>query len=443
MAHRPAPGPRPFPARPIDRLLDPWRRFTAIEAASGVLLLAVTALALVLANSPWRDGYESFINTRVSLGFGAASLDYPLWYWVNDGLMALFFFVVGLEIKRERVSGELKDTRQAMLPVMAAVGGAIFPAVIFTALAGAGPAAAGWGIPMATDIAFVVGAMALLGARVPHALKVFVLSAAIVDDLLAVVVIALFYAQGLSLAWLGAAAAGLAVVALANRLGVRSIGVYVLLGLLVWFFTLKSGVHPTIAGVILGLMTPATAWLGRREAAAAVATSASALDRGDWAAPRGDLDTLATAGREAVSPLERLESALHPWVAYAIMPIFAFVNAGVPLGGVDFGGGVALAVALGLLFGKPLGITLFAWLAVRLAGSRLPAGATWPMMLATGLLAGVGFTMSLFIASLALEGSLLTDAKGGILLGSGVAITLGLAALLRATRRPATSDPTA
>jgi len=444
MAHPPpgSSGPAPFPRRPIDRLLTPWRRFLHVEAASGILLLVVTAAALILANTGLAEHYFAFIEQRVVVGVGEAKLDYPLWYWVNDGLMTLFFFVVGLEIKRELINGELADKKKAMLPVVAAIGGAILPAAVFTAVIGGGEGGDGWGIPMATDIAFVVGAMALLGDRVPHGLKVFVLSAAIADDLLAVLVIAIFYSHGLAVGWLLAAAVGFVAVWFMKRAGVRSIGAYVLVGAAIWLFTLKSGIHPTIAGVILGLMTPAGAWLGR-EAAKVVAHGADAL-----AAPEEVADqraALADANRaalEARPPLERIETALHPWVAFLIMPIFAFVNAGVALGGTAEASAIPLAIVLGLLVGKPIGIVLFAYLAVRLAGALLPERVSWPMLASTGLLAGVGFTMSLFIASLGLEGAQLTSAKMGILMGSGIALVLGLLALLVTTRKGAKADAT-
>lgn len=431
----PPSGPTPFPHRPIDRVLDPWRRFLHIEAASGLLLLATTAAALILANSPLAGDYFAFIEQRVVIGVGSAVLDYPLWYWVNDGLMALFFFVVGLEIKRELVSGELADKKKAMLPVIAAIGGALLPAAIFTAVIAGGEGGDGWGIPMATDIAFVVGAMAILGDRVPRGLKIFVLSAAIVDDLLAVLVIAVFYSHGLAAGWLLAAAGGFVAIWFMRKAGVRSIGVYTMAGVVIWFFTLKSGIHPTIAGVILGLMTPTVAWLGK-ESASVVARGADALAApDDQSNPGIALVRANVAVREAQSPLSRIETALHPYVAFLIMPIFAFVNAGVPLGGGTEDSVVPLAIILGLLIGKPIGIVLFAYLAVRVAGALLPERVNWRMIAATGLLAGVGFTMSLFIASLGLEGDLLTSAKTGILAGSGIALTLGLIALLLATRR--------
>ena len=431
----PPSGPTPFPHRPIDRLLDPWRRFLHIEAASGLLLLATTAAALILANSSLAGDYFAFIEQRVVIGVGSAVLDYPLWYWVNDGLMALFFFVVGLEIKRELVSGELADKKKAMLPIIAAIGGAILPAAVFTAVIAGGEGGDGWGIPMATDIAFVVGAMAILGSRVPSGLKIFVLSAAIVDDLLAVLVIAIFYSHGLAVGWLLAAAAGFVAIWFMRKAGVRSIGVYTMAGVVIWFFTLKSGIHPTIAGVILGLMTPTVAWLGK-ESASVVARGADALAApDDQSNPGIALVRANVAVREAQSPLSRIETALHPYVAFLIMPIFAFVNAGVPLGGGTEDSAIPLAIILGLLIGKPIGIVLFAYLAVRIAGALLPERVNWRMIAATGLLAGVGFTMSLFIASLGLEGDQLTSAKTGILVGSGIALILGLIALLLATRR--------
>ncbi len=390
---------RALPARPIERVTDPLRRFLHIEAASGVLLLLAAAAAIVMANSPLADAYHAFAKTRVVIGAGSLTLDYPLWYWVNDGLMAVFFFVVGLEIKRELTHGQLADPRSAALPVIAAIGGAALPALIFVLTLGDAPGSRGWAVPMATDIAFVVGALALFGERVPRGLKVFVLSLAIVDDLIAVLVIAFFYTDGLSGPWLGAAAFGLAVVAVMSRLNVRSIGVYVFVGAAIWLFTLKGGIHPTIAGVLLGLMTPATAWLSRKSAAQHIADCAATLTEhtdgegyDDDDVSRDALERAVTAGREGLSPLGRLEHALHPWVAFGIMPLFAFVNAGVPFEGASMTSGVGLAVAISLVLGKPVGIGLASLLAVRLGWARLPEASGWPLLLAAGVLGGVGFT---------------------------------------------------
>jgi NhaA family Na+:H+ antiporter len=439
-----SPGDAPWPGRPIERMTAPLRRFLHIEAASGGLLLATTAVALLLANTGFAESYRAFVNTRVVMGAGSLVLDYPLWYWVNDGLMALFFFVIGLEIKRELTTGELADPRKAALPVIAAIGGAALPAAIFLAILGDSPGIQGWAVPMATDIAFVVGALAIFGDRVPRGLKIFVLTLAIADDLLAVCIIALFYSSGLVGPWLAGAAAGFCVVFIMRVVGVRSVAAYVLVGAVIWLCTLKSGIHPTVAGVLLGLMTPATAWLRNDTASTVLARAGHALGESpaSYSAQSAVIDA-ELASREVRSPLERLEAGLHPWVAFGIMPIFVFMNAGVTLSGATVSEGVGLAIAVGLVVGKPVGIGLFAWLSVRFFGARLASGVSWPLLMAAGVLCGVGFTMSLFIASLGLDDTLIENAKAGILYGSGFALLAGMALLawqLRGARGEAVSD---
>ena len=427
-------APDRMPKAPVERWVRPFVRFLEIESASGVVLLLCTAAALVLANSPWAGAFAAFWKTHLRVGVGPWELDESLLHWVNDGLMTIFFFVVGLEIKREIVAGELRDPKKAALPVMAALGGMVAPATIYALLQGGGPAAAGWGIPMATDIAFVVGFLALLGPRVPLGLKILLLSLAIADDIGAVLVIAVFYSTDISFAALGLAAVGFGVTSLFNRAGVRRVPVYVVIGAGIWLAFLKSGVHPTVAGVLLGLLTPASAWVGDRTLVSLLGDALNRL-RGERDGEvehvrRPVLSHLETAAREAVSPLERLETALHPWVAFAIMPVFALANAGVAVEPAALGHPVALAVAAGLLLGKPLGIVLFSALAVRAGIARLPTGVTWSVMLGAGCLAGIGFTMSLFVAGLALEGDLLDAGKIGTLTGSAASAILGLLLLV-------------
>lgn len=425
-----------LPSRPIQRLLSPLERFLHLEAASGVVLFACTLAALGLANSRFADGYQAFWSQPVRVSFGSFGLAYPLWYWVNDGLMTLFFFVIGLEIKREMVSGELSEPRKLVIPVAGAVGGAILPVLVFLFVLKqtGGDGHRAWAVPMATDIAFVVGCLALLGKRVPRGLKVFVLSLAIVDDILAVIVIAAFYSGALSYAALAGALGSFCVLLLLNRLEVRAVSIYVLVGAVIWLFMLKSGVHPTVAGVALGLLTPARAWLVDRafvgalsQAVVAVEAGADSLESRD--ARRSALSTVLFASREATSPLERLESGLHPWVGFVIMPIFALANAGVAIDADTLGAPLSAAVAVALVLGKPLGICLFALLVVKVGWARLPEGATWASISATACLAGIGFTMSLFVASLGLEGPLLQAAKGGILVGSALSLMVGLGLL--------------
>lgn len=431
-----------LPTRPVERWLSPVRRFLHVESASGVVLVACTALALGLANSPLAGWYAAIWKTEVGLSVGGFRLAGDLGHLViNDGLMAIFFFVIGLEIKREIVAGELREMRKALLPIAAAAGGMVVPAAVYLALQWGQPGQRGWAIPMATDIAFVVGFLALFGPRVPFSLKILLLSLAIVDDLGAVLVIAFVFTGSLAWGWLAAAAAGVALIYTLNRIGVRSVGVYVLVGAAVWVAVYKSGVHPTVAGVLLGLLTPAGAWVGDKTFVAVVGEL--------WGRLRGyesgdeqryaDLDRLQFAAREAVSPLHRLETALHPWVAFGVMPLFALANAGVPLQVSGIGDPVAVAVAAGLAVGKPVGIVLACWLAVGLGLTRLPDGVGWPLLAGGACLAGIGFTMALFINGLAFPAAEFpakeAAGKVGTLSGSLVSAVVGAGMILLALRR--------
>ena len=376
------------------------RRFIESEAAGGVLLALAAAAALVFANSPLGSLYQSFIDLRGEVRIGNwLVLSKPLLLWVNDLWMAAFFFLVGLEIKRELLEGELSTPREAMLPAVAALGGMLVPAAIY-AFVNRGDAVAlrGWGIPMATDIAFALGVLLLLGARVPASLKVFLTAIAIIDDLGAIVVIALFYTDDLSPPMLVAAGLGALVLLALNRWRVASIGAYVIVGLVVWICVLKSGIHATLAGVVSALAVPM-------------------LDR------RGG------------SPLRTAEHALQPWVAFGVLPLFAFANAGVVLSGVGWSTlleGVPLGIASGLVVGKAVGVFGATWLMVRLFGARLPSEATWRQVFGVCVLCGIGFTMSLFIGGLAFEGrdpAYETQVKLGVLCGSLVAALAGVALL--------------
>lgn len=382
--------------RAVAGALDALKGFLHRETSAGVVLMACAIIALTAANSPLAEGWSSLWATTITVGVGAASLSYPAWYWINDALMAVFFFVVGLEIKREIVEGELGDRKARILPVVTALGGALVPVGIFFLMGPGEDARRGWAVPMATDIAFVVGCLAVLGRRVPVSLKIMLLSLAVVDDLMAVAVVALFYTAQINALALGGAAAMLGVVWAMRASGVRAIPAYVVVGSVAWLFTLKSGIHPTVAGVALAFMTPAVA-----------------------------------VGDEHHSPMHRLEHALHPWVAFAIMPLFALANAGVPLGFDTLMEPAALAIGVGLVVGKPVGITLTAWLAVRAGWARLPRGVSWPVVVGAGCLAGIGFTMSLFIAGLGLSGATLDAAKTGVLAGSAVSMAAGFLLLHR------------
>jgi NhaA family Na+:H+ antiporter len=418
------------------RLLSPVERFLSIEASSGILLLAAALVALIWANSPWRAAYEHLLHIPLGFRIGGFNLERDLHFWVNDGLMVVFFFVVGLEIKRELHAGELSEARRAALPALAALGGMLFPAAIYLLLNAGGPAVSGWGVPMATDIAFAVGILALLGRRVPPALRILLLALAVIDDLGAIVVIALFYSSGISVVGLAIAAAGIAIILLMQKLGVRSPWAYVIPGLLTWAGTLASGIHPTIAGVIVGLLTPARAWFGPDHFVDHASATIEKV-RADSSARGGErlhamLSDLNVARQEALSPVERIQHALHGWVAFAIMPIFALANAGVSLGDARLDGDgttVLFGVALGLVLGKPIGVVCFSWLSVRVGLAALPSGVRWTGVLVVGLVAGIGFTMALFIATLAFPpGALIEVAKLGILLASLVAGVIGLAA---------------
>lgn len=417
-----------LPTRPIRRLTGPIERFMRVQAASGIVLLSATIAALVLANSVWADSYLAFWDSEFAITFGAVELSHSLKHWINDGLMGIFFFVIGLEVKRELVIGELRDPRSAALPIVAAIGGMLVPAAIYISLQVGEPGMRGWGIPMATDIAFVVGCMAILGPRVPAGLRVLLLSLAIADDIGAILVIAIGYSGSLNWTALLLGFLGIGAVYALARLGVRSILVYVGAGGLVWFAFHESGIHATIAGVILGLMTPANEYVGAH-AFRKVLERVDEITQGDnWPQPHeraSQVVRFRTLARETVSPVEYLITSLHPWVGFLIMPIFALANAGVPIGVSGLTSPVAHAAAAGLLVGKPVGVVLLSFFAVRLGLAKLPQGVSWGVLAAGGFLAGIGFTMALFIAGLALDGELLSAAKVGILGASAIAAVVG------------------
>jgi NhaA family Na+:H+ antiporter len=429
-----------LPEASVDRWLRPFSQFLHVEAASGVVLLVCAVLALVAANSPLADLYHAFWHAPVSIRLAGIGLEWSLAHWVNDGLMTIFFFVVGLEIKREFVAGQLRDPRQAALPVAAALGGMVAPALVYLALQLGEPGERGWGIPVATDIAFVVGVMAILGQRVPHGLKIVVLALAIVDDIGAILVIAIGYSTGVEAVPLAFAVAGFGACSLMNRIGVRWIPAYFVVGAGIWLAFVLSGVHPTVAGVLLGLMTPASALIGQESFLEVASLAVERIRRQPWQAEderHVELLNLASQAKETVPPLERLETTMHPWVAYGIMPMFALANAGVHFEVNELFHPVENAVALGLILGKPVGIVLASWLAVSLGIARLPLGVNWTVMLGAGCLAGIGFTMSLFVANLALEAELLDAAKIGVFSGSLVSALLGSVLLLAALPRHA------
>jgi NhaA family Na+:H+ antiporter len=421
------------------RLVKPVQRFLHLETAGGVVLLLAAVVALVWANSPFREVYEGFIHHHIVLDLGVLTLDEPIELWVNDLLMAVFFFVAGLEIKRELVHGDLRDPRTAALPIMAAMGGMIVPALLYTAVNLGGAGARGWGIPMATDIAFAVGILVLVGNRAPASLKVFLLTLAIVDDIGAIIVIAVFYTSSLQAAWLGAAVAVVAAILVLQRLRVNHVVPYVVLAGALWLAVFESGVHATIAGVVLGLLTPAFPLHPPEAVTGTIANRLQAL-RARPADGRADEDeqnelaSIAVLARDGVSPLQTWQHRLHPWSAFAILPLFALVNAGIRLeGGLaeTLSSPVPLGVILGLVIGKPVGVMAAAFLATRSGLAKLPRGVGWLELGGVGLLAGVGFTVSIFVSGLAFEDpALVQSAKLGILAASVTSGLIGYIALV-------------
>jgi NhaA family Na+:H+ antiporter len=437
------------PARELARLaLKPVERFLAIEASSGLVLLAAAVVALVWANSPWRDTYTALWHVPIGIRIGPLGFERDLHFWINDGVMTIFFFVVGLEIRREIRHGELSDLRRAALPLAAALGGMLTPACIFFAINQSHASAHGWGIPMATDIAFAVGVLTLLGNRVPPPMRILLLALAVIDDVGAILVIALFYSSGVAVYGLVIAGLALGAILLMQLLGVRSPWAYAAPGLVAWIGTYASGIHPTLAGVAVGMMTPVQAWIGQQGFLERADESVSALREkkaDDERALLPHLDQLNRARREAVSPAERIQHALHGWVAYGAMPLFALANAGVALGDAKFSGEPMLAflgIAAGLVIGKPLGVIAFSWVAARVGVAALPTGVTWLQVGLVGVVAGIGFTMSIFISQLAFgAGETLETSKVAILIASGLAAVLayGLGRIVLST--PAASSP--
>lgn len=425
------------PAPPIRKVMYPITEFMHAEASGGIVLMLCAVAALVWANSPWGDAYTELWRIKITIGPEDYAISKDLLHWINDGLMAVFFFVVGLEMKREVLVGELATLRQAALPIAAAVGGMVVPALIYTGINLGGEGASGWGVPMATDIAFALGVLALLGSRAPTGLKIFLTALAIVDDLGAVLVIALFYTEAVSWASLGVGAGFLAALVIANRLHVRHPVAYALLGAGLWVAFLKSGVHATIAGVLLAMTIPART---RVDTEGFLHRSRTILDEFDRAGEEGRsivtnegqqaaLMELESACEHVQTPMQRLEHSLHPWVAFGIVPLFALANAGVSVqGGVGqtLTEPVTLGIIAGLVLGKQVGVTLCAWLAVRAGVADLPEEVGWRHIYGASWLAGIGFTMSLFIGSLAFgDGALLDAAKVGILAASLLAGLVG------------------
>ncbi|WP_158630242.1 Na+/H+ antiporter NhaA [Glycomyces terrestris] len=419
-----------YSRKPLARYVGrPAAEFLKIEPAAGVVLVVCAVAAMLWANSPWAASYEGVWGLDVSIHVGGFELHHSLREWINDGLMAVFFFVVGMEIKSEIVSGELRQVRNAVAPVAGAVGGMAVPALIFAAFNAGGPGAGGWGIPMATDIAFAVGVLALFGSRIPSAAKVFLLTLAIVDDLGAIAVIAVFYTDDLSMPWLAAAGVILAVAIGLRVLNVWSGPVYLVVGVALWLATLESGIHATVAGVAMGLIISAKPLLDPD------AAHAKAQELAKQGLTVEETEQLVRLTRDAQPPTHRLQHEHHPFSSFVVLPLFALANAGVALSGdllaTAATSALTLGIVVGLVAGKTIGITAATWIAVKTGAGRLPEGTGWPLLTGIAAVAGIGFTVALFITELAFhsgDAALLTDeAKIGVLVGSVAAALIGAA----------------
>lgn len=432
------PNPVPAPAQRVaERVFGALERFMHVEAVSGIVLLVAAVVALVWANSPAAAGYQHFWHLPLSIGLGDHAVSWPLHFLINDALMTIFFLVVGMEIRREIHEGALANMQLATLPIAAAAGGVAIPALLYLSLNSSEITRQGWAVPTATDIAFAVGVLALLGRSIPPAVRAFLLALAIIDDIVAVVIIAVFYSDGIQLIGFAVAAAGIALVFGFQKIGIARAYAYVIPGAIVWFGLLKTGAHPSLAGVILGMLTPVRPMLMRGNpldvAARALRLFGQRREEGDSGSHHlmEPLKELKEAQRELLPPVVRVQLALHPWVAYGVMPLFALANAGVSLEGIDLASSGSLSVMLGtglaLFVGKPVGIVFGSWCAVRLRWCRLPPDVTWHHVWLVGCLGGIGFTMSIFIATLAFaEENLLTAAKAGVLVASGAAGIVGV-----------------
>ena len=422
-----------LPQETADLFTRPIARFLKIEAASGLLLLLATIVAVALANSPLSSAFLGFWEIPIGVHVGSQDFSRSLRHWINDGLMTMFFFVVALELKRELILGELRQLRRAALPFAGALGGMIVPASVYLSVMNGHPGTQGWGTVMATDTAFVIGCLALFGSRIPASLRIFLLSLAIFDDVGAILVVAVGYGYD-NLNWVALvfALVGLAMIAGLARLGIRSVALYFVTGSGIWLCFDLSGIHATATGVVLGLMTPTRVWVNDALLRGFLERVLSHPGGENWSGDtieRRDLRRAGVAINEALSPVERFEVMFHPWVGFAIMPLFALANAGVVLSASDMGQLNSLAILAGLVIGKPIGVMTFSWLAVWFGLALRPAELNWPLLAAGALLTGIGFTMSLFIAGLAFPPDMLNAAKIAILTGSLFSAILGVSAL--------------
>ncbi len=438
---------------PIQRILSPFQNFFKTQASGGIVLFIAAIIAIIWANTPFAQSYFDLWHTHFKVGVENFMIDKPLEMWINDGLMAIFFFVVGLEIKRELIIGELSNIKQATLPIAAAIGGMVVPALIYVAFNAGTDSISGWGIPMATDIAFALGVLALLGKRIPLSIKIFLTALAIVDDLGAVLVIAIFYTAELSFISLGIGIGLLLVTLLLSRLHVRTPIVYALIGIVIWVAFLKSGVHATIAGVLLAMCIPGKARINSKSFITRSKNIISDLETnceiGDMVPASKEFNSgvfeLESNCEKVLPPMQRLEHILAPWVAYFIMPVFALANAGLPISAELVGlffNPITLGIVLGLFLGKQIGVTLFTWLSVKLKLSSLPEGVTWKQIYGVACLSGIGFTMSLFISNLAFGSDLyVQEAKLGILIASLLSGVVGTFALMMGSPPKIKNEP--
>lgn len=428
-----------LPKEYVDWITNPVTRFFKIETAAGTVLLVFTVIALILANSPLSDQFRSLWHVNLGISIGSFDFKRSLHGWINDALMTLFFFLISLELKREIVFGEIHSPHLAALPIAAALGGMLVPAGVYLVFQYGESGHHGWGTVMATDTAFVIGSLALLGSRIPRSLRTFMLTLAVVDDIGAIIVVAAGYGSAINWIAVGCAVLGFIAVRVMAYLGIRSLALFFFAGSIIWIIVDASGVHPTATGVILGLMTPTKKWI-TDERLHNIMDSVVAYPPGDhWSGDTPDrrvLQTAEAAAREALSPVERLEMILHPWVGFFVMPLFALANAGISLTTENHITPLSIAIFLGFVVGKPLGVFLFSWSAVKLRIAALPTGLDWKVVLGGGFLAGIGFTMALFIANLAFQPTQLNGAKLAILSASIVSALLGALLLWRSSGSP-------
>lgn len=424
----------------VKQVLNPFDQFLKRQSSAGILLLIAAMVAMIWSNSPYSAMYFDIWDTELTLGNGLFRVSEPLIHWVNDGLMALFFFVVGLEIKREVMAGELSSVKDMVMPLTAAIGGMIVPVLIFILIVGNSEMVKGWGIPMATDIAFSLGVLSLLGSKVPIGLKVFLTGLAIVDDIGAILIIAFFYSNDIQWVYLLVAAGLLLLLFIFNYFNLRQVALYIFVGLFVWFCFLKSGVHPTVAGVLVALTIPARRKIKMQAFIDETKSNLELYESADWPDSKvllaekqiSAVDGIAESVKKVQSPVQSLENYLSVFTANLVMPIFALANASIVVVGNEFSllNRMSLGVGLGLLIGKVMGVSLFSWLSVRLGWAQLPKSVSWKQIVAVGFLAGIGFTMSLFITNLAFADPAVTIAsKFGIVVSSLLAGTIGFVIL--------------